>query len=144
MLNRIKNVHIESHFSDFSETHKILLNYVRTTYKRNMVCDFEDKLNSTSIFCILGGFGSLWYFVSPVRLVCLWQRRKAPTGTAFGSRGERQACKRAEKNPWTHRNNSSPTQRTVWVPKELAFWWPQVHVEQRLGLTLSLNAVFRR
>lgn len=45
MLSAIKNVHIESHFSDFSKTHKILLNHVRTAYKRNMVCDL--KINST-------------------------------------------------------------------------------------------------
>ena len=32
---------IESHFADFCETHQMLLNYPRTTSKRNTVCDLR-------------------------------------------------------------------------------------------------------
>lgn len=77
-----------------------------------------------------------------VCLLCLWQHHEAPNGTAFGLWGERQTHKGAEKDPWTHRSNSSRAQRTVWAPIPLTFWWPKVHVQQRLGLTLSLWTSF--
>lgn len=78
-----------------------------------------------------------------VCLLCLRQHHEAPNGTAFGLWGERQTHEGAEEDPWTHRNNRSPSQRTVWAPVQLTFWWPEVHVWQGLGLTLSPNAVLR-
>lgn len=75
---------------------------------------------------------------------CLLQRHKSPNRAAFGLWRERQPHKGAEKDPWTHRKSSSWTPRTVWAPTQPKFWWSNVHVRWRLGLTLPLDVILRR
>lgn len=142
MLNRIKSGHIESHFSDFSETRKILLNHVRNTYKRNVVCD----LRITSTLQVYSGSSvvlALCDTFQSVLFVC-GSVTKLQMELRLLHEERDKLAKELKRTPELIEITLAQLREQCEYPKNshsdgLKSMWSNVW-----GLTLSLNAVFRR